>query len=375
MKVKELWKFKYNAPILGIEVADINGNGQIEIIAYTKSGILLFISLDGELLCKEIISKDSPLWHLKIYDIDDDGRNELILGGMDGIVRIFKCNLTYNLELLWTHKCNSSISGILIEDINNDNLNELIIFSLDKTLRVLNPSNRQLVWGQVFEDGVGDANVFLKDKNSDKKEILACGNDGTIRIFDGTDGKLLWFKRFPNKLRCLTLLNSINSPLILCGGDDRNLHCLEKKTQNEINTIEFDDIVWKCLSYPYPILNKAIISSYSFNYFNNPIATEKINFSSKIICLNELLEVSWEIVGINLESLKVVENSNEFFVIVGFTKGEILIIEEHTGNILYEKNHESCTNMIQILKKKGFLFSCHDNGKIYAHKMKEISFF
>jgi len=88
LKAKELWNFKYNAPILGIELADINANGQIEIIAYTKTGILLFISLSGKLLHKEVISKDSSLWHLKIYDIDDDGRYELILGGMDGILRI-----------------------------------------------------------------------------------------------------------------------------------------------------------------------------------------------------------------------------------------------------------------------------------------------
>ena len=187
MKVKELWNFKYNAPIHGIEVADINSNGQKEIIAYTKDGILLFISLNGKLLHKEIISKDSSLWHLKIYDIDNDGRYELIMGGMDGIVRIFKCNFTYNLELLWTHKCNSSISGILIGDINEDDINELIIFSLDKTLRVLNPADGNLVWGQVFEKGIGDVIIFFGDKNSAKKEILACGNDGTIRIFNGKD--------------------------------------------------------------------------------------------------------------------------------------------------------------------------------------------
>jgi len=213
LKAKELWNFKYNAPILGIEVADLNGNGQIEIIAYTKNGILLIISLNGKLLHKEIISKDSPLWHLKIYDINEDGRYELILGGMDGIVRIFKCDLTYNLELLWTHKFDSSISGILIDDINNDSLNELVIFSLDKTLRVLNPYDYTLVWAQVFEDGIGDAKIFINNENFAKKEILACGNDGTIRIFDGTNGQLLWFKRYSGKMRVINYMNTLKGPV------------------------------------------------------------------------------------------------------------------------------------------------------------------
>ena len=370
MKVEEIWNFQYDEPILGLKLGDINNDGKIEIVAHTKAGEVLILNLNGKLLYQEMISKDSPIWHLEIFDIDQDGKNELILGGMDGYLRTYKVNQTNDMKSYWTHKLGASISGIILADLINENYSVIIVFSLDKTVRILNPMSGNLIWGQIFEDGMGDLIVYSDFDKSVNKEIIACGNDGTVRAFEGIKGKLLWFKRFSNKMRCLTSLNSIKGPIILCGGDDRNLHCLEKKTQDEISTIEFDDIVWKCLSYPNPILNKAIISSYSFNYFNNPIPIEKINFSSKIICLNESLEVSWEIVGTNLESLKVVEKSNEFFVLVGSTKGEILIIEENTGNILYEKNHKSCTNMIQFLKEKGFLFSCHDNGKIYAHKMK-----
>ena len=372
MKAKELWNFKYNAPILGIELADINANGQIEIIAYTKNGILLFISLNGKLLHKEVISKDSPLLHLKIYDIDDDGRYELILGGMDGILRIFKCNLTYNLELLWTHKFNSSISGILIEDINGDTINELIIFSLDKTLRVLNPSDGKLVWGQVFENGIGDAIIFLRDKNSAKKEILACGNDGTIRIFDGKDGKLLWFKKYSEKIRTITYMNTPKGPVVICGGDDKKIHIINKRTQNEIKTKEFNDYVWKCISYPFPILNKVLVSSYSFAYFDESIPIANIEFTSKLVCLNEYFNTKWELKGYNIEYLKAIKSYSRVLILVGTTKGELIIINEQTGTMISKIINNSCVNMIQLLIDTELLFSCYDDGTIAAHNLEGV---
>ncbi len=372
LKVKELWNFKYNEPILGIELGDINNNGQIEIIAITKGGMVLIISLKGKLLYKELISKGSPIWHSRIYDIDKDGENELILGGMDGILRVFKPNITYSLNPFWNHKFGASISGILIDDINNDNLDELIAFSLDKTMRTLNPLDGNLVWGQIFEEGIGDAIVFLDDKNLNKKEILACGNDGTIRNFDGNNGKLLWFKRFSNKMRCISYINSIDGLVILCGGDDMRLHFINKKTQKELKTKEFNDSVWKCISYPFQIFNNAIVSSYSFAYFDNSIPIENVKFTSKLICLNEFLDVKWELKGYNIEFLKFIEIPDMSLILVGTTKGELIIIEEQIGKILFNKNHYSCINKIQFLIENRFLFSCHDDGRIFAYILDEF---
>jgi WD40 repeat protein len=370
LKIKELWNFEYNEPILGIELGDINNNGQIEIVAYTKAGMLLIVSLKGELLHKKLISKDSPIWHLKIYDIDKDGKNELILGGMDGILKIFKLTMTYDLNSFWNHKFDASISGILIDDINNDNIDELIVFSLDKTLRVLNPLDGNLVWGQIFEDGISDATIFIDDQNLNNKEIVACGNDGTIRIFDGNNGKLLWFKRFSNKMRCISYLNSIEGLLILCGGDDKKLHFIHNKTQKELKIKEFNDFVWKCISYPFQIFNKAVVSSYSFAYFDSPI--ENFEFTSSLVCLNEFLDVKWEIKGKNIESLRIIEIHDKYLILAGTTKGELIIIEEERGKIIFTKNNNSCINMIQFIIEKVSLFICHDNGTINAYKLEDL---
>ncbi|MFX1308864.1 MAG: hypothetical protein ACFE8C_04140 [Promethearchaeota archaeon] len=367
MKVKELWSFKYNEPILGIELGDINNNGEIEIIAYTRTGALLFLSQNSKKKHQEVITKDIPIWHLKIYDIDNDGRNEIILGGMDGILRTFKCSLTYDLVTFWNHKFNTSISGILIDDINNDNISELIVYSLDKTIRVLNPLDGNLIWGQVFEEGIGDA-IVLTDE---KKIVIACGNDGTIRSFNGIDGKLVSFKQFSDKIRCVSYLNSIKGCVVICGGDDKKLHFLDKKTQKEFKTNKFKDYVWKCISYPFPIFNKALISSYSFAYFNKLNPLEKIDFTSKLICIDEYFTTSWKLEGFNIEILKAIKVNKKILVFVGTTKGELIIIEEQTGKILFQKKENSCLNMIQILIEERLMFCSYDDGTVTAYKWEE----
>ncbi|MFX0022914.1 MAG: hypothetical protein ACFE9S_11365 [Candidatus Hermodarchaeota archaeon] len=368
MKVKKLWSSNYDEPILGFQIADINNDGNKEIITNNKTGRIFIISLDGQLLHKELISKDKPIWHLKIFDIDNDGENELILGGMDGFLRTFKCNLKYNLQMVWEHRFNSSVSGILIENINYDNYNEIIGFSLDKTIRILNPLNGNLIWGQIFQDGIGDVIVF----KNDKIELLGAGNDGTIRVFNGLDGKLQWFKQFSNKIRCACFLNSIKGWVVLCGGDDKKLHFIDQKTQNEFKTKKFQNYIWKCKSYPSQKCTSAIISSYSFDYFNNSISIKNINFSSKIICINEYLEYKWEIKGFNTECLYIIDISNNIFICVGTTNGELIIIEEKTGEILFNETYSSCLNSIQFNMENKLLISCFDDGTIVTYNVVEF---
>ncbi|MFW9820083.1 MAG: hypothetical protein ACFFE5_10790 [Candidatus Thorarchaeota archaeon] len=363
MNVKKLWTNHYNEPILGFRLSDINSNGKVEIITYNNIGNIFFISLDGQLMHKESISKDKPIWYLEIFDNDNIEEKVLILGGMDGFLRTFKCDLTYNLQSIWTHSFDSSISGILIEDINDDNKNEIITFSLDKTIRVLNPLSGDLIWGQVFQDGIGDVIVLKKHKNL----IIGAGNDNTIRIFNSLDGKLLWFKKFSNKMRCVNYLNSFKGLIILCGGDDKNLHFIDEQTQNEFRTEEFENYIWKCKSYPSQKCTNAIISTYSFDYFDNSIPIENIKFSSRIICLNEYLDFNWEIVGFNTECLCIIEIFNIILICIGTTNGEFIIIEENTGKILYKDKYSSCLNSIQFEREKELIVCSYDDGTISAY--------
>jgi len=138
INLEEKWQYRIDEPILQIEIGDVNNNGQNEIIAASKSGRLLILSLTGKVLADKKITEKSSIWKIKVRDIDDDNKNEVIFCGLDGLLRVFKCSSSYELKSFWKHQFGASISGFFISDINNDNLNEIIAYSIDKSLRVLN---------------------------------------------------------------------------------------------------------------------------------------------------------------------------------------------------------------------------------------------
>ena len=141
MKVKSVWQIKDKDSILGLEMGDLNQNGIDEIIAFTKSGKLYIFDLDGKVLFEDNLTKNESIWCAKVY------RGRLIIGGLDGLLRVFKCTESYTLEADWAQQFGGSISGLILEDVNGDGITELIVYSLDKTLRILNPDDGSYVWG------------------------------------------------------------------------------------------------------------------------------------------------------------------------------------------------------------------------------------
>jgi hypothetical protein len=65
----------------------------------------------------------------------------------------------------------------------------------------------------------------------------------------------------------------------------------------------------------------------------------------------------------------VIEIFSKILIFVGTTEGELIIIEEETGSIIYNNTINGCLNMIQIFEEKKILFCCCDNGMIIAYKL------
>lgn len=337
------------------------------IVLYSKSGKIYFFSFNGILSFESVLTQNTPIWNLKILDLNNDNDLELIFGGMDGILRVFKISMPLSLKPLWEHRFNSSISGFLMDDINLDNHLEIIAYSLDKSLRVLKSSNGSLIWGQLLGGGIEDASICLNNDLPPKREILACGNDGTFRVFEGSNGNLLWFKKFSNKVRFISYLTNEDTNFILCGGDDKTVHVIDIKTQNEIKSIFFDDYVWKCFSPLFFHHKKVLISSYSFSHFNHLKNLKDLRFSSKLICLNNNLEVEWELKHINVETLCQINKDEAKYLGIGTTKGELLIVSVDNGKILTSISQPSSVNGLLYESNSNLLFSCCDNGDLFAY--------
>jgi WD40 repeat protein len=364
MQLKKKWTFKYDEPILGAKLSSPKKEQTKKLFLSTKSGKILAFDLNGKLLIEEEITENSPIWNIEICDLNNDGIEELILGGMDGLLRMFQISSQTTLEPLWAHQFGSSVSGFRIEDVTNDRCLEIIAYSLDKSLRILSNNDGSLVWGQLFEDGIEDAKIWTDRKNSDKREVLACGNDGTIRIFEAINGNLLWFKRFSDKVRFIDYINSDKGILIICGGDDKQLHFINKESQEEIKTIEFDDYVWKCLSFPSSIKDALLVSSYSFEYLDHSKPIQKINFTSKLLYVDQNLNIKWELQNKNVEAILRFQVAGQSFIAIGTTKGQLLILDEKNGTIRFSINHNSCVNAIQYEPVNKMLIICLEDGLI-----------
>ena len=367
INLEEKWQYRIDEPILQIEIGDVNNNGQNEIIAASKSGRLLILSLTGKVLADKKITEKSSIWKIKVRDIDDDNKNEVIFCGLDGLLRVFKCSSSYELKSFWKHQFGASISGFFISDINNDNLNEIIAYSIDKSLRVLNPLDGSLIWGQLFEDGIGDAIIWQDPSEPALKEVIAAGNDGTVRIFKGMNGELSWFKRYTEKIRCVSLFKSNKEEFIVCGGDDKMLHFIEKKSHNEIKTIQYQEYVWKCSQFESMRNYNLLVSTYSFDFFDSKINVDDLEFNSKLTCFNQDLNEIWEINNVNVEVLSHVILKELKFFIIGTTKGKTLLIEDNTGKILAEIKKKSCVNDAKFDLDKKTLITCHDDGSLFAY--------
>jgi len=366
LKIEKVWDFNTNEQLLGVELGNLTESNNKQIITYSKSGKILIFSLNGKLLFKDEITQNTPIWKAILYDIDNDGKDELLLGGMDGLLRAFKYKNEFKLEPYWTHRFESSIGGILVDDINNNGIDEIISYSLDKSLRILNPLDGCLIWGQTFEEGIGDALIWRNSVDSNEIEVIACGNDGTIRIFDNISGELLWFKQFSDKVRCLSYIDSYQHDYIVCGGDDKKIHIIDKEKKEEIKTIETDDIVWKCLSFPPQRHNSLLVSTYSFEFLDKSIPINDIKFTSKIMCFNENFGVKWEYKNVNTEIISYIKMFENNYIVIGTTRGYLMLLDEVNGKLLSQINNPSCLNGFDLDTDSKILITCHDDGYIYA---------
>jgi len=372
VEINEMWTYTHESPILSLDIGNINENEEIELIATTKNGDLLIFSLEGTLIHREIISENQPIWHSKLFDMDGNGNNKIILGGLDGYIRLFKWTSSNKLKKIWTHQFTSSISGIILEDINNNGQKEIIAYSLDKTLRILNSSDGNLIWGQIFEDGIGDAVILSNQKDLNQKEIIACGNDGTVRSFNLKNGELQWFKRYSNKMRCISTLSLMDGFIIAVGGDDKILHFIRSQDLKEVKSIAFDDYVWKLQSFSINGNYKLVISTYSFDYLNDTTSLESFMFTSKLICIDTYMDILWEINGINVESLDIFEYEKIIYILVGTTKGMILLVDGLSGKIIIEIKKNSCSNMVKYFRERQIVISCHDDGSLSSFKVNYL---
>ena len=110
-----------------------------------------------------------------------------------------------------------------------------------------------------------------------------------------------------------------------------------------------------------------LASTYSFSFFDDSKDIKDIEFNSKVFCFNSELKKKWEIKSTNLECFLLVEILSEKYLIIGTTKGKILLLKADSGQLIADLKRDSCVNDMKYDSELNILITCHDNGSISAY--------
>jgi outer membrane protein assembly factor BamB len=319
------------------------------------------------------LTQNGAIWNMIAVDLTGEGIDDLILGGMQGAVIC----LSPQGNQKWIYQFNSAISGIIswkhhLESCESGTFQipKFVIYSLDRTLRVID-HNGVLIWAQMFAGGVTTACIGDIDQDG-SDEIIAGSNDGTLRVFDGKNGKIKWFHESGQTIR----VSTIRGNWIIFGNDSKKIVVLDGLTHEIITEKELPCYPW--LLKPIPnTTDKIILSTYSFRYLG---AEEDVGIPG-IYCFQiPNLQILWEKNMINIQDLQISQILDKKLIgLWGTTDGEISIWDVDSGlPFMFDTKEfalnslESTVNTIQLLEYPSsnitwnqiFLIGC-DNPQLY----------
>ena len=161
----------YNTPVL--RIANIDSSAEKEIVILSSSKIQVF----GGITHTQWISPASDYTSIELYDINGDGKKDIVAGKADGTVVAFDGSTH---ETLQSFKLISKrIDGIVVSDLNNDASPEYI-FTSEGTVYIYADSNQYMLTRR-FGGTAGSYNSLqVADVNNDSKKEIIFGSTTSI---------------------------------------------------------------------------------------------------------------------------------------------------------------------------------------------------
>jgi WD40 repeat protein len=320
------------------------------------------------------LTENGAIWHLEVAKLTDNILDDIIIGGQKGSVIV----LSGEGEERWVHRCRSAICGVKIwtgfdcDDHNGSKSHpKVVVLSLDGTIRILDYKGN-LLWAQMMAGGA-NCILFGDIDHDGVQEVIAGGNDGSIRVFEGKKGQLKWFREFHTNIRTLLL----QGEKILVGCDDMKIHVVNGITQKEIITRDFHSYIWNTMKLPPVETNpRILISTYSFEFLGADV--EEGSFPSIGIYSYPELEPIWERTKLNAQDIQFFSKTANFpsnLLLIGLTGGELLLIELESNTSLLSPelgNLSSMINSVQFYLRNSskemslFLLAGCDDKKLYS---------
>jgi hypothetical protein len=199
------WRSKdIDGPFYGVEIADVDNDGALEIIAVSNesessygSGIISVFDANTHKLewqCNGEFLLDvwTGIWDLKVIDIDNDGIQEIIIAAdylytgkiwiINGVTKAIKSSYTYSAENL------SNFSTLDIADVDNDGKLDLV--AINNQVNIIDPVSFAIKWSSTTGSYGSNSKILIDNVDQDpNKEIVVIDNNN-VNVFDGVTHQL-----------------------------------------------------------------------------------------------------------------------------------------------------------------------------------------
>jgi outer membrane protein assembly factor BamB len=236
------------APVMGPALGDIDNDGKLEML-FSAYELVIAIEDDGKSdKWSTTVSSTFNDAYPTLGDIDNDSKLEVIVGGNDGVVTALEAE---NGDFKWNFQTNDQIrASIALGDINNDDKLEVIIGSSDGYLYALSGEYGIQLWnystGGRIGSNDGSADPILADLDNDQELEVVVGNEkGNVIALNADDGSLLWQHLTGNGVYCTPALGDIDN--------DKKLDVIIGSTDGYMYALygENGSIIWQKKRDPY----------------------------------------------------------------------------------------------------------------------------
>jgi outer membrane protein assembly factor BamB len=227
--VSELWSYAIKDWISSVHAADIDGDGDVEILFGSRSYRLYILTKLGDLKRELTVNSE---WVGTVLGIDDTKAVDnirVLVGTRNSTVHGFDGNL----QQLWQYNADLVIRQLEICDINRDGKLEVIIASEDRFIHVLSCEDGTFLWK--FPTGAFVRCIAVADIDGDGEiEILGGSGDSHLYVLN-SQGQLKWSYNAGGKIYSIFAVDLDNDGVqeILLSTDSKDLYALRSDWQQQ----------------------------------------------------------------------------------------------------------------------------------------------
>jgi len=192
----ELWRYS-NGINFWATTGDTDGDGVSEIVATINGGRLLVFSFDMAqqtyILDYETQGVGQWPWGITTWDANNDGKEEIVVGDDQGVVRIYR-NDGQTYEMLWSTDIGTAAYPITVGDVNNDGVNDVAIAEWmanilgaeesDGSIYLITFDGAQYDKTEFWTMGEPVLSLAFGDTDNDGEDELLVGTVKLLTIFD-----------------------------------------------------------------------------------------------------------------------------------------------------------------------------------------------